>query len=808
VNTDTLITGETFKFQKVGTTEQVAGELIAKGRYLTFDPANDLEDDASYELIITDAVKDIAGNSFSPVNRTFVAAYAGVRSYSTMNVTNNLAVDVASPYSGESFNVVTIQSVLIGHKDTTYVKADLITELANLGKFKDSAPLVIRKGTIMNSSELSVKVGGEFPTGFKTGNIRMTTISDATGFLIENLNSDHKYAPKQLHMLMDVAMTTDGELDENDVFINGKANGGLSQNIMHLEILGTVRTVGTKMVIDAVGEIDLTILGVDNANAQVSFHMESYTEDTAPTIPVDIISPFLQSAYPAGNTAHFSLGDNINYTYNEPLDLASLQNITLTDADNNVVATRVSQDGSAIMVDPVANLASATTYTARGALRDLAGNPAYLQQSFTTPYKTQDIRKTSPLVEGMVPGYACAMYGYDYGNDIAGRCAGGLDTDQKFNIFNLQQDREIFVAFSQPIDKASLVLGNSCDTGSFRVEIVNTSGACLETVPGLMSYDNKILTFAPYEGWTDLGDNLYRYALMTAKNFTKGQVDCSNGSAICSEAGYPLQTTLLKGKSVEDQGGPHMRVPFRAAPADNLVFNPLMMPTTDTNRDYRWSESQEPLVADNFAQLMLGEYEGSIANVQLGCEIGTSCSSNKSKTFISGFMPTEVGEYDPVNNRIPVKIHAQTLISSAVDVYTRILLDSSITNAPSPTGSMIMRPLYPAVNGKTEVPTGYIIWNEETDQLNFAITLDVYMDSPYMEAPLDSTHNLHSYPITMDLQGPITFLDDGRMNIALSNKERIDLDVIITSLDFLESHMQLFIDAGGISLTQISMPMK
>lgn len=801
VNTDTLIAGDTFKFQKVGSNEQVAGSLIAKGRYITFDPANDLEDDASYELIITDAVKDTAGNSFSPVSRTFVAAYAGVRSYSTMNVTDNQGVDVASPYSGESFNAVTIQSTLIGNKDTTYVKADLITELANLGQFKGSAPLVIRKGTIMNSTELSVNVGGEFPAGFKTGNIRMTTISDATGYLIDNVNSDHKYAPKQLRLLMDVAMTTDGELDENGVFKNGMANGALSQNIMHLEILGTVRTVGTKMIIDAIGEIDLAILGVENANAQVSFHMESYTGDTAPTLPVDTISPFLQSAYPDVNTAHFSLGDNINYTYNEPLELTSLQNITLTDADNNVIATRISQDGSAIVIDPVANLASATTYTVRGQLRDLAGNPAYLQQSFSTPYKTQETRATAPLVEGTVPGYTCALTEANYGADIAGRCAGGLDSDDKFNIFSLQEDRDIFIAFSQQLDEASLVLGNSCDTGSFRVEIVNTSGTCLETVPGTMSYKNKILTFTPHENWQEQGDNLYRYSLISGQNVGKGGVDCSNGSAICSEAGYPLQTSMLMG--AEDQGGPDIRIPFRAVPADSFVFNPLMMPTTDTNRDYRWTREQESLTS-NFALLKVKEdsFSGLLSDAQTGCAIGTSCSEDNSKTFISAFMPTEVGEYDPINNRIPVKIHAQQMISS--DVYVAAKL-AGIINSDVPTGTMIMRPRYPVVNGKSVVPTGYIIWNEEEQRLNFKIDLEVYMDSPHMHVTLDLSHNLHSYGIEMNLQGPIEFLGDGRMMISLANKNNIEIGVKIGGES---AGMTLELVPGAVQLQQISMPMK
>ncbi|MFT5806030.1 MAG: hypothetical protein ACI9LG_000274 [Moritella dasanensis] len=800
IDTKTLVAGDTFKFQRVGTSEQVSGDLIAKGRYVTFDPAVDLDIDASYELIVSNGVKDNAGNSFAGLEKTFTVMDSGEHAFKPMNVTVN-DNNQASPYSGALTNAVTIKSVLIGGNDTTYVDSDLVTELANLGSFDDAAPLVIRKGSILNSSSLTVKVGGEFPTGFDTGNIRMTNISDATGYLINNNSSGHKYAPKQLHLFMDVAMTTDGY--DEDGKLNGKANGGLSQNIMHLELMGTVRTEGTEMIIDAVSEIDLKILGVDNANAQVSFHMESYTEAETPEPAVDVQSPQFQSAYPAENITHFSLGDNVTVTYNEPLELSSLQNLVLKDENGDVVETFISQDGSSIVIDPIASLSSATEYTITGSIKDLAGNPAYVQQTFTTPYKAQALRQTSPMVEGTVPGYTCALVDANYANDIAGRCDGGLADDDKFNIFSLQADRDIFIAFSQPIDKASLVLGDSCDTGSFRVEIVNSAGVCQSTVPGVMKYDNKILTFSPTNNWQDQGDNVYQYSLISQENATKVDVDCTNGSAICSDAGYALQATLLKESSAEDQGGPDIRIPFRAAPVDKFVFNPLMMPTTDSNRDYRWNEGQETLTS-NYAKLRVqeGSFGGLLTAAQTGCAIGSSCDENYSKTFISAFMPTEVGEYDAINNRIPVTIHAQQMISSDVYVQAKLI---GIIDSDTPTGTMIMRPRYPVIDGKTVVPTGYIIWNEDTEQLNFIIELDVYMDSPNMHVTLDLSHNLHSYPITMDLQGPIEFLDDGRMEISLSNKNNINIDV---SIGGGSATMTLELVPGAVSLRQISLPMK
>jgi len=823
VDATTLVAGETFKFQKVGSGEQIAGDLIAKGRYITFDPAADLEADASYELIVSNGVKDNAGNSFAGLEKTFTVLDSGEHAFKPMNVTVNDNAQ-ESPYSGELTNAVTIKSVLIGGSDTTYVDSDLVTELANLGNFGDAAPLVIRKGSILNSSSLTVKVGGEFPTGFDTGNIRMTNISDATGYLINNKSSDHKYAPKQLHLFMDVAMTTDGY--DEDGKLNGKANGGLSQNIMHLELMGTVRTEGASMIIDAISEIDVKILGVDNAHAQVSFHMESYTADETPEMAVDIIAPQFQSAYPDVHTQHFSLGDNVTVTYDEPLELSSLQNLLLKDENGLAVETFISQDGASIIVDPIENLSPLSDYTVTGIIADLAGNTTYLSQAFSTPNKDQGTefnehdeitaRFTAPMVEGMVPGYSCAMEDTNLALDIAGRCAGGLATDQKLNIFSLQEDKDIFVAFSQQMDEVSIRLGETCNTGSFRVEIVEPNGAgnCIETVPGVLKYENKILTFSPNDNWEDLGSNVYRYSLISANGATKGGVDCSSGEILCSAQGYPLQTSLLIADTHEDVGGPDMLMPFRAAPADNLVFNPLMMPTTDTNRDYRWDEIKEEVISGNFAKLSLLGTSGLLTRATVGCELDQTCSDDYAKTYISGFMPTEVGEYDAENNRIPVKVHAEQLISSSVNVAAMLgIFGAGLIESEVPTATMVMRPLYSVVNGKTEVPTGYIIWNEEEGRLNFKIDLDIYMDNPFMSVLGGIvTHNLHSYLLEdVQLQGPLTFLEDGRMNIELSNLNQIKLNVDM-NIDFLSwneaAGMVLAIEPGDMSLQQLSQPMK
>lgn len=82
--------------------------------------------------------------------------------------------------------------------------------------------------------------------------------------------------------------------------------------------------------------------------------------------------------------------------------------------------------------------------------------------------------------------------------------------------------------------------------------------------------------------------------------------------------------------------------------------------------------------------------------------------------------------------------------------------------------------------GNLIAPKGKIISNENGD-LTFETTLDVYLDAPYLNpsiGPASLGHNLRSYPLDqLVLRGPITFLDDGRMQIALENVESVPIDV-------------------------------
>ena len=70
-------------------------------------------------------------------------------------------------------------------------------------------------------------------------------------------------------------------------------------------------------------------------------------------------------------------------------------------------------------------------------------------------------------------------------------------------------------------------------------------------------------------------------------------------------------------------------------------------------------------------------------------------------------------------------------------------------------------------------------------------------------------HNQHSYPLTMELTGPVTFLPNGRMVINQVNGNVIPISVELTELlGFLGASIHLQIPAGAVKLQYLGVPLK
>ncbi|HBP68901.1 MAG TPA: hypothetical protein DD717_11875 [Alcanivorax sp.] len=96
----------------------------------------------------------------------------------------------------------------------------------------------------------------------------------------------------------------------------------------------------------------------------------------------------------------------------------------------------------------------------------------------------------------------------------------------------------------------------------------------------------------------------------------------------------------------------------------------------------------------------------------------------------------------------------------------------------------------------------------------FETSLDLYLSAPYLEPAalgLTLAHDLYSYPLSLDLVGDVTFLDDGRLQIEQRNQAAQSIEVDITFSrggSVAAANMTLGIPEGGVFLNYISTPIK
>src|SRR5690606_40316265 len=98
-------------------------------------------------------------------------------------------------------------------------------------------------------------------------------------------------------------------------------------------------------------------------------------------------------------------------------------------------------------------------------------------------------------------------------------------------------------------------------------------------------------------------------------------------------------------------------------------------------------------------------------------------------------------------------------------------------------------------------------WSSDVCSSALRVDVDLYLDAPYMHIVLSGTHNQHSYPLTMNLSGPLTFLPDGRMAINQLNSNEIDVNVVLGVLG-LSPEIYLNIPVGGVKLQYLGEPIK
>ena len=457
--------------------ETVEATLLINGHYMTVDPKPEyLTPGQSYTLSLTNGLTSTFDEAFAGTEINFTPADSSPRGEPAMLV-QRITQSGLSRLTGKNINQVPVNGTLLGEDvNVTQASADaVVAELADVTEYPDVTPIRLPRGTKLTGSAIEmVMIGGEVPAGFGSGPVDMRLTSDATGYLVPNPYNVHNRADalRIVHLLMDVGIATE----------DPRANGGFTQDIMHIELVGVaeVDTEAGVLNLDAVGMVEPNILGQEYGHGLLSFQLQSYKDQmNAPTAPEDTTGPTLQSWTLGTDTItgeDKSLlakpGDPIILNFDEPIDPQSVEgNVTLYKTVNGgaeeEMPAQVYVDGAAIVVKPEEDLVYSPEEAPVGyrlqleTATDIVGNAisSPIDNDFTLPTivdKSQAAvsarvvippiynsappsQDYAPMVISAYPGYPCALLqeylddkgegeidpSRDLKNNIAGRCAGG-----------------------------------------------------------------------------------------------------------------------------------------------------------------------------------------------------------------------------------------------------------------------------------------------------------------------------------------------------------------------------------------------
>lgn len=767
----------------------VPATLLANGIHVSIDPIEDLTPGTTYLVKLGNTVRDLGGQPLTPATIALMPVDSRGQTPISQVLRTRGEGDPgpAVSRSGSETNVIAIDKPLIGKETSPLLPAALEAEMGDATVLGGPIAFVLRRGQRLAATGLDIKLGGELPVGLDTGDIQIELLSDAGGRLYRNPHQlpeqrpENDRAPLYVDLSMDVAVYAK----------DPKGNAVMAQTILGLQGIGTAIATDGVLSIENVASMEIALLGVTVAPSNLT--LELITDPTA-TAPTDTEAPTIVATSPdLGDTQPVDGG--IEVIFSEPVDIDRIRagGMRLETGTNTVVPAVFESHGSTIVVRPLARLAYSTNYRlVMGDIADVAGNRLAMGQ--TMAFSTPRLVNTGVpmMVTGVYPGVPCALTGATATSP--GRCAGGENTDDSYHPFTIGKNDSVQITFSQSITASSVTLGATCNTGSVRIEATDANGACTGVVPGTLIRRDRMLEFVPDVPWTE--GARYKLSLISGNddNCSANEL-CGNGAAVSLDP--------LGGIEDGDGGGPNMVIPFTGAPATKGTFMLAQAgPYTDVNGS-GFVDNGELLADDNRAGMAITGTEGAISRaVFTGDDCIPGMPGTQACMYLLGDMPVTMGELQQncalpggqtAASCVPVVMSPQSMLATSISMDATVGLTIG-----TDTGTSVMRIREPAAGPVM----GYIFDDGGTPTL--VAQLDLYMDAPDMSIALNlADHDLHSKPLAMTLEGPVTFLSDGRIAISASNTADLPVTVNITSL-VADGAVKMIVPAGEMKLRLVS----
>jgi hypothetical protein len=782
----------------------VPAHLSAGGVHVVVDPLTDLTPGVSWTLTWR-GLRDLGGEPIPNGSVTVVpqrsAPPEGV-------IVQRLALAPAwtgsatatSSLSGWPVNASVSDSPLIGSATLGLVAGGLEAELGAPDAFGGPIPMVLRRGQTLDLSPLAIRFGGAFESGYQTATLHFTVLNDVVGWLTRSpfrpgtqLPDDR--SPVFVDLTMDTVVTAD----------DAQGNAMATQTLMGLRLLGLSRIDDDQLAVDQVGAGELGTLGINVAATTLALRLRTGAMPAAPAER----APRLFSTLPAKAAAEADPDGKIELVFTAPVS-ATAATVKVTENAAAVAATwRV--EGSTLIIVPSRRFADAARVvvtwsgltTPRGASVMPSPDDALMGQA-SLFFNVAPLSATTapPKLASVTIGAPCALVGTSATS--GGSCAGGKPDDNPYVAFSLPAEREISVGFTQPMRASSLTLGTACGSGAVRVERLDAAGACSAVVRGTLKVSDRGFQFVPASPWVE--GTKYRLVMVAGNGAA-----CVAGG-ICSAAGVALDSDPLSGTAA---GGPDVVIGFTGAKASpDSVQMLASAPYADLN-DNGVVDPEEVFHDENRVAMEIVGTSGIVSSASLN---GTDCVPSRAGqqvcTSLRGELPVVVGKLEtncPLSTNgtvgqgsgpcLQVRVLPNVLLNTSMSMNTTVVGILPMNNLP--THELIMRIREPGGPAY-----GYIMRDPAAATPVFVIRQSVYLDAPDLSiAGGLASHDLNSKPLDVVLKGPVTFLPDGRMDVALANLDDVPLSVNIKALG-LGGTINMRIPKGEMHLTLVGAPLR
>jgi hypothetical protein len=765
----------------------VPATLLAKGIHVVVDPASPLVAGEGYELRLGEQLADLGGEHLAATSIHFTPAASGASTPGTFRTRVDGDPDAAIQRT-DAANVMDLASPLIGAATSTVRPGAIATELGDPTALGGPIAFTIPRGQRFVVSGLDVQLGGAVPSGLATGDIQIELLADGNGVMERNAFRPPDTLPDNERSPLLVDLSIDMAIYATDP----TGNAVLAQTVLGGHLTGLAMTDEGALALEAFGAIDFNLLGI--ANAPTNFVLDLISDPSAVPV-VDTQAPALVSSLPAADSHALAPDDGIELVFDEPIDVdrARAGGITLRDAAGAAIPCTIEPHGSVAVLRPRTTLPDgADLHVELTDVADLAGNVmAPVSFAVGTPLVVHtDVPLTALAIH---PGAPCALTGAS--PTLAGRCVGGNPNDDGYLPFTLAADEPVTVVFDQPLRADTATLATTCTTGSFRVLRVDDTGACVEPVPGTLLRHRRDLAFVPDRPW-QAGEH-YRVQLVSGPD-----ASCDAGE-LCGANGHAASFDPLRGTTAA--GGPDLVVDFVATPpTGRATLIASASPYADINGSGT-VDTGESAPDTNRVALRIAGTTGVLGSATFnGADCVPETPEVEACMYIAGAIPAQLGDVrtdcalpdgttEPIC--VPVAMTPQTMYSTSI-AMTATALGIGIA---ADTGMSVMR------MRDRDPLEGYIV--ERDGKPTMIAALALYMDAPDMSLPL-SQHDLHSKPLAVLLEGPVTFRADGRLALALSNVADVPISVGINAPLGISGAVNLVVPAGDMSLQLVTPPQR